>query len=167
MNITIDEAIKALNDGLVIGVPTDTVYGLSSLTEYGEKIYEVKNRDRAKKLVTILSDVSQINVTNQILLDKMKEVWPGPVTLIFDYEGEMTSFRIPDEPNLLNLINKLGKPIYTTSANISGKEPCLTRNEFISEFPEIGLLDEDLISVKSSIPSEIYVFENNKFERIR
>lgn len=167
MNINTDEAIKSLEAGLVIGVPTDTVYGLSSLKQFGSKIYEVKNRDKAKKLVTMLSDVNQIDVTNQILLQKMEEVWPGPVTLIFDYQGEMTSFRIPDEPNLLALLEKLGKPIYTTSANISGKDPCLTRDEFNSEFPNIGLLNEEYDSQKSTVPSEIYVFKNDKFERIR
>ncbi len=167
MNINTDEAIKSLEAGLVIGVPTDTVYGLSSLTQFGSRIYEVKNRDKAKKLVTMISDVNQIDVTNPILLAKMKEVWPGAVTLIFDYKGEMTSFRIPNEPNLLKLIDTLGQPIYTTSANISGEQPCLNRQQFEQTFPDIGLLNEELTSNRSSVPSEIYVFTNDKFERIR
>ncbi len=167
MDITIDEAIKRLCAGDVIGVPTDTVYGLSSLVEYGEKIYDVKKRESSKKLVTMISNQESLDVTDDILLEKMNEVWPGAVTLIFNHNNEMTSYRIPNEPNLLKLLDKLGKPIFTTSANISGQEPCLTREQFHQTFPNIGLLNEDVISSKSTIPSEIYIYDNNLFERIR
>lgn len=165
--MTIDEAISKLEAGLVIGVPTDTIYGLSSLVDYGDEIYEVKKRDKSKKLIRMISSIDSLNIQDQVLLDKMNEVWPGKVTLIFEYEGEMTSFRIPDEPNLLALLDKLGKPIYTTSANISGQEPVASRDEFFETFPNLGLLDEDMECEKSSVPSEIYIYKNAKFERIR
>lgn len=165
--MTIDEAISKLEAGLVIGVPTDTIYGLSSLVDYGDEIYEVKKRDKSKKLIRMISSIDSLNIQDQVLLDKMNEVWPGKVTLIFEYEGEMTSFRIPDEPNLLALLDKLGKPIYTTSANISGQEPVASRDEFFETFPNLGLLDEDMECEKSSVPSEIYIYKNTKFERIR
>ncbi len=165
--MTIEEAIIRLEAGEVIGVPTDTIYGLSSLIPYGEKIYEIKQRDKSKKLITMISSSDDLNITDQVLLKKMNEVWPGAVTLIFEYEGEMTSFRIPNEPNLLALLEKLGKPIYTTSANISGEDPVSSRDEFYSTFPKLGLVDEDMKCVKSSIPSEIYIYKNAKFERIR
>lgn len=167
MDLTIDEAIKQLNDGNVIGVPTDTVYGLSTLVDFGEKIYEVKNRDDSKKLITMIANTEDLDVNDAVLLSKMDDVWPGAVTLIFKQDGEMRSFRIPNEPNLLHLLKKLQKPIYTTSANISGQEPCKTREEFKRIFPNIGLLKEDVKSVKSEIPSEIYIYENKHFERIR
>lgn len=167
MDLTIEQAIIELKAGRVIGVPTDTVYGLSSLIPFGEEIYRVKNRDRSKKLVTMVSNERILNVVDPILLERMNLVWPGAVTLIFDYEGEMRSFRIPDEPNLLELLKSLDEPIYTTSANVSGNEPCLSREEFKQTFPNIGLLNEDVESVKSAIPSEIYIYKEEKFERIR
>lgn len=165
--MNIDQAISKLEAGQVIGVPTDTIYGISSLIPYGEKIYEIKHRDKSKKLITMISSIDQLNITDQVLLKKMNEVWPGAVTLIFEYEEEMRSFRIPNEPNLLALLNKLGKPIYTTSANISGEDPVSSREEFHVTFPKLGLVDEDLKCNKSSIPSEIYIYKNGKFERIR
>lgn len=165
--MTIDEAITRLEAGEVIGVPTDTIYGLSSLIPYGQKIYDIKQRDKSKKLITMISSVDDLNIQDQVLLNKMSEVWPGQVTLIFDYGGEMTSFRIPNEPNLLALLEKLGKPIYTTSANISGKDPVSSREQFHATFPKLGLVDEDIKCEKSSIPSEIYIYKNAKFERIR
>lgn len=167
MDLTIDQAIKKLKAGEVIGVPTDTVYGLSCLLPYSEELYRIKHREKSKKLITMISSISKLDINDEILLAKMKEVWPGRVTLIFEYNGEMTSFRIPDEPNLLELLEKLDEPIYTTSANISGMEPCANRQHFAREFPNQGLLAEEINSEKSSVPSQIYVYENCKFERIR
>lgn len=167
MNISVDEAITRLNNGEVIGVPTDTIYGVSSLREFGSEIYKIKQRDKSKKLITMISSIDQLTIEDDVLLEKMNEVWPGKVTLIFEYEGEMQSFRIPNEPNLLQLLEKLGKPIYTTSANISGCKPCQDRVQFEQTFSDIGLLNEEIKSTKSSIPSEIYVYKDTKFERIR
>lgn len=167
MDLTIEQAIACLTAGEVIGVPTDTVYGLSSLIPYGSKIYELKHRDHAKKLVTMIADSTEIIVEDKVLKQKMDESWPGAVTLIFNYDNEMRSFRVPDEPNLLMLLKQLKQPIYTTSANISGNEPCLTREQFKAEFPTVGLLNEDIFSDKSTIPSEIYIYKDEKFERIR
>ncbi len=167
MDIDIEQAIEMLLAGEVIGVPTDTVYGLSSLKMHGEKIFEVKMRDKTKKLVTMVSDGNLIKVEDEILKSKIKEVWPGAVTLIFEYNGEMTSFRVPNEPNLLALLQKLKQAIYTTSANISGEPPCLTRAQFKAQFPDIGLLKEPIRCEKSNVPSQIYIYQNNQFERIR
>lgn len=167
MDITLEEAINRLLNGEVIGVPTDTVYGLSSLQEYGHKIFEVKHRDQEKKLITMISSIADLEISDETLLAKMKEVWPGKVTLIFDVDGELTSYRIPDEPNLLKLLSEIGKPIFTTSANISGFKPCLTREEFKQIFPTIGLLEEKEKSQKSSVPSKIFIYDGNRFERIR
>lgn len=167
MDITVEEAIIKLNKGEAIGVPTDTVYGISTLCEHGNVLYDIKKRDKSKKLITMISSVDQINVDDEVLLKKMEEVWPGKVTLIFNYEGEMRSFRIPNEPNLLELLSKINKPIYTTSANVSGNEPVNTREEFKKEFPKLALLKEEVDSQRSNIPSEIYIYENKKFERIR
>lgn len=167
MDITLEEAIERLLNGEVIGVPTDTVYGLSSLRQYGHKIFEVKQRDHSKKLITMVNNVDELEISDNTLRLKMEEVWPGKVTLIYEVDGELTSYRIPNEPNLLRLLGELGKPIFTTSANISGSEPCLTREEFKQTFPTIGLLEETEKSQKSSIPSEIYIYDGNRFERIR
>lgn len=165
--MTVEEAVTSLNSGNVIGVPTDTIYGLSSLCEYGAKIYTLKARDSEKKLIRMVGRIEDIDIDDPILLAKMKEVWPGAVTLIFDYKGEMTSFRIPNEPNLLRLLKALDKPIYTTSANISGQSPVKSRAEFAQIFPSIRILNEDISTCKSNVPSEIYIYKNNQFERIR
>lgn len=167
MDITLEEAIKRLLNGEVIGVPTDTVYGLSSLRQYGHKIFEVKQRDHSKKLITMINSIDELEISDNTLRSKMQEVWPGKVTLIYEVDGELTSYRIPNEPNLLKLLGELGKPIFTTSANISGFDPCLTREKFKQTFPTIGLLEEKEKSEKSSVPSKIYIYDGNGFERIR
>lgn len=167
MDITINQAINQLLAGKVIGVPTDTVYGLSCLPDYADEIYRVKKRNQGKKIVTMVYDESFFEIDDPILKSRMGAVWPGPVTLIFQQNESMESYRIPNEPNLLNLLSALQLPIYTTSANISGEEPCLTREQFKREFPDIDLLIEEVPSLKTNIASEILVYKNGEFERIR
>lgn len=167
MTINIQQAIEQLQAGKVIGVPTDTVYGLSCLPQFSEQLFRVKNRNRGKKLVTMVYDQVSLQIDDVKLKQKMNEVWPGAVTLIFEYNQQMTGFRIPDEPNLLALLKELDSPLYTTSANISGESPCLTREQFMHVFPNIDLLEESNSIVKTNVASEIYIYKNEIFERIR
>lgn len=50
--INIDEAVKQLNQGNVVGIPTDTVYGLAATIDNIGKLYEIKHRDNNKRLFT-------------------------------------------------------------------------------------------------------------------
>ena len=49
--INIDEAVKQLNQGNVVGIPTDTVYGLATTIDNIDKLYEIKHRDSNKKII--------------------------------------------------------------------------------------------------------------------
>ena len=167
MKVDQKSAIKILKNGGVIGIPTDTVYGFASLKEYSDKIYEIKKRDKNKKLITMINSIDYFDNLDSFLLESMKLNWPGSTTYIFDYNNEMTSFRIPDEINLLNLLNELGCGILTTSANISGNEPCLTSFEFENTFPDVPLLEESIYTIKSGTPSTILLYNNNVLEKIR
>ncbi|MGL5021218.1 MAG: Sua5/YciO/YrdC/YwlC family protein [Mycoplasmatales bacterium] len=160
-------AIEILKNGGVIGIPTDTVYGFASLKEYGDKIYEIKKRDKNKKLITMINNIDYFSNLDDFLIESMKLNWPGSTTYIFDYKNEMTSFRIPDEINLLNLLNELECGILTTSANISGNKPCLTSFEFETTFPDVPLLEESIYTIKSGTPSTILLYNNKVLKKIR
>lgn len=172
MRVSTNEAIKLLRTGNVIGIPTDTVYGFCSLKADIEQIYEIKNRDRSKKLIQMIYSIEQIQklTTEEIpasVKQLMVEKWPGKTTIIFPINGELTSFRIPDEPNLLKLLKALDEPIYTTSANVSTEPACLTAAEFNDKFPTIELLDEEIEIEKSGVASEIIIYEKNEFKKVR
>ncbi len=131
----LNEIVNALNDGQIIAFPTDTVFGLGCLYDLKEailKIKEAKNRNLNKSLPMMCSGLDMIQkvaITNSKSESLIKELTPGALTLILKKKDDVPSFvtdgksniaiRIPDDPWILSLLNKLNKPMLVTSANIS------------------------------------------------
>lgn len=166
MVVSLKECSVLLKAGYVVGVPTDTVYGLASIDKYSYKIYNIKGRNKNKKLITMINDKNIFSHIDKKLYKKMIEKWPGNTTVIFEEFGKLNSYRIPNEENLLNLLSLTG-PLVTTSANSSGKAPCLTKEEFLQTFPNIPLLEEKQKTKKLSKPSDILLYNRGKFKKIR
>lgn len=169
MRINLDEAIKYISQGDVIGVPTETVYGLAASIDNPtaiEKIYTLKNRPRINPLI-IHAD-QQKNITPFIQTfpphyEALAEVfWPGPMTLILPVKTHLippivradlntAGFRIPNHPLTLELLKETG-PLVMPSANLSGRpsstEPMHIEEDFGSQFPVLdgGLCEKGLES---------------------
>ncbi len=99
-------------------VETDTVMGLISLNP--KLIYTIKNRQPQKKLIFFISSINQIPNFPSQYKKIITPYWPGSLTIIYNN----ISYRIPNHKKLINLI-KLTGPIYSSSANISGCNPCI------------------------------------------
>lgn len=167
MQVNMVKAIKLLIKGEVIGVPTDTVYGLAVKAQYIDKLYQVKRRDRNKKIVKLIPDMSYIVGADEELKAQMQEQWPGKTTYVYEVNKTLESFRIPNEPNILRLLREMDSYLYVSSANISGEPPCITSAEFEERFPNIPLLEEIESSEKDNKPSHVIIYKDKKFERIR
>ncbi len=136
--------IKSIKHGAVGVLPTDTIYGLvgsARLPETVERIYDIRQRDRNKPLIMLISSLEDLKYFH-IPLDKntkniLHRVWPGKVSVIlpcpskkFRYlHGGMNTlaFRFPDCKELVELVKRAG-PIVVPSANPSGLPPA--RNIF-------------------------------------
>lgn len=134
----IEHCADLLKNGEIIGMPTETVYGLacSALDENAiSKVFRVKGRPQDNPLIIhvasfkqMLPLVKNVPTITQILADKF---WGGPLTIIFDKSNlvpymataglETVAIRIPSHKVTLDLINKTGVPIAAPSANTSGK----------------------------------------------
>ena len=141
----IDSALKVLREGGVILYPTDTIWGLgcdATNPDAVARIFKIKNRPEAKSLVLLASDLDMVaryvKVIPNIAID-LVEVNDRPMTII--YPGAITSdvpdrhyiahnavaeagsvgIRIPMNEFCVELARKLGRPIVSTSANISGE----------------------------------------------
>ena len=131
-------AAKVLLSGEVIAFPTDTVYGLAALAgdlEAEGRIYQIKRRPASLPLTTMaatigaLGDLVRIDERARGLAERW---WPGPLTLVLPtLSGEPPTLgvRIPDHPAALALLRAVGRPIATTSANLSGAPPAMTADE--------------------------------------
>ena len=133
-NDTIQLASRSLQNGEVLVMPTDTVYGLVSLAEDEsavKKIFEKKNRPKTMPLIIFvrsLEEAKKIAEFNELDIILAKNFWPGPLTLILNkkkkkiYNGDKRlskiGIRIPRNKAMLSLLNNIKKPLATTSANL-------------------------------------------------
>ncbi len=134
----VDRAIEVLRRDGVIVYPTDTIYGLGcDVTSKAavERIRRIKGRDANKPMSFVCSDLVQVsryghvsNFAHRIL----KRFLPGPYTFVltatketprvFQSKQKTVGIRIPNHPVPLALVEQLGSPVVSTSANESDEE---------------------------------------------
>lgn len=135
----INEIIAVLNNDGVLLVPTDTVYGLAVKpeSEIGiEKLFQLKCRPKSVNLPIMVHSPQAIEELGVELSDDAKKLLnsdlvPGALTLALGFKNQPTkewlkgrdeiAVRIPDDKNLLNLLEKIG-PLLVTSANKHGNK---------------------------------------------
>lgn len=147
--MNIEKITKLLNEGKIVITPTDTIYGImgdSTNEEVIKKIYKIKKRPLNKPLILLMDSYEMIKKYTKNINDKeeklIKEFMPGLVTIILEKNGKVNNLitsntnyvgvRIPNNKELLEIINKLDKPIISTSANIS-EEISITNIEQIDK----------------------------------
>ena len=136
----IDELVYILKNDGVISVPTDTVYGLcgkiDSKKAY-EKLLDIKERPINKAFPIMCADekqVRKIGIVDKNVEKLISEFMPGPITLILEKNDKLDDYitnckntiavRIATTKALVELIRKVGTPIFMTSANKSGEPEC-------------------------------------------
>ena len=144
------------NDG-VISVPTDTVYGICARINSSKaylKLVSVKNRHSTKSFPVLCKDLEQIKsiaIVDDKALKLIKAFMPGPVTLVlnkrpdaFSYinnagtrETDEIAIRMISSIFLNKLIDKVGSPLFLTSANKSGMDVCRSLDEIEEECPTL------------------------------
>lgn len=150
----IDYAVKVLNQGGVVMYPTDTAYGLAADIESRQgikKIFKIKGRMKQKTLPLIGGALSMANKYvkwTPIGKKLAQKYWPGPLTLVLESrimnlesiisckhiikQGKI-AIRVPDNKIAQMISKKLGRPITSTSANVSGEPECYSVAEFLNQ----------------------------------
>lgn len=135
----IEEALKVLHSGGLILYPTDTVWGIGCDATNADavlKIYALKKRSDEKSMIVLLADekeiIKYVTQPDPKIFDYIKGVHK-PTTFI--YEGGIdlavnmiqddgtVAIRITNDAFCKQLIKRFGKPVVSTSANISGYPP--------------------------------------------
>lgn len=157
--VEINKTVEVLRKGGVILYPTDTVWGLgcdACNEEAVAKIYALKHRSDSKSLVLLASDLDMIaRYIKEIpeMAIQLVEVNDAPMTIIypdaFTGSGALApntvaddgtvGIRIPDNDFCKALCRKLGRPIVSTSANISGEATPRKYSEISQEI--VGAVD--------------------------
>jgi L-threonylcarbamoyladenylate synthase len=180
----IKNCLKVLEEGGIILYPTDTIWGIGCDATNPDavlKIYRLKQRLERKSLIILLDKsemlrhyVSNIPAIAWDLLEKIET----PLTIIYPEaknlannvvaEDGTIAIRIVKNEFCIKLIEEFGKPVVSTSANISGENPPLT---FRHISPEIingvdYVVDESIDQIHELKPSRIIKLEQNGEFRI-
>ena len=142
----IDRALRLLQEGGVVAVPTDTLYGLAAdafNAEAIERVFAIKDRPEGLALPVLLTDFDQLQQVAEDVPRQLRIVaeafWPGAMTLILKRNDALpprltagnptVAVRVPDHPVPRELARRMGRPITGTSANISGRPDPQTLEE--------------------------------------
>ena len=163
----IDELVNVLKNNGVISVPTDTVYGLCAMINSQEgykKLIEIKNRPENKAFPIMCANEEQIE-SIAVIDEKVKRIinlfMPGPITLVVKKKSNLPDYitngkdtialRMATSKVLKELIEKLGSPVFMTSANQSGKCTCKTLDEIEKTCPDLdGMLEGNIVFGEAS-----------------
>jgi L-threonylcarbamoyladenylate synthase len=133
----IQKAISTLNEGKVIAIPTETVYGLAA-NIYDENavnsIFKIKQRPNNNPLIVHIKSIEQlIEVACEIppiAVKLAQHFWPGALTLVLKKQKsildvissgkETVAVRVPNHLVTLDLLNNLNYPLAAPSANPFG-----------------------------------------------
>jgi tRNA threonylcarbamoyl adenosine modification protein (Sua5/YciO/YrdC/YwlC family) len=132
-------ALESLRGGLVVGLPTDTVYGIGAdpmRRDSVERLFLAKQRPEIKPIPILagsIADVRRIAVLDPAIVEEVERHWPGALTLILpkadglpewigNPQRNTVGVRVPDHPVTSALLAAAG-PLAVTSANLSGQPP--------------------------------------------
>lgn len=179
IGININKAAEILKRGGLVGIPTETVYGLAANAldvDAVLKIFEVKKRPQFDPLIIHLPTIASIKRYTKELPSKAVRLFeafsPGPLTILLEKREivpdlvtsglSTVAVRIPNHPLTLELLNRLDFPLAAPSANPFGYVSP-TRAEHVAK--QLGgdidyILDGGLCEV--GLESTIVGFENDR-----
>lgn len=148
MNRELEQSLEIIKKGGLLLYPTDTVWGIgcdATNAEAISKIFKLKQREESKALICLVSDFKMLNYyveeIPEVAYDILKYA-TKPTTIIYDNpiriaenlvaQDNTLAIRVTKDPFCKQLIQKLKRPLVSTSANVSG-EPTPRNFQEISE----------------------------------
>ncbi|RWY57413.1 L-threonylcarbamoyladenylate synthase [Mucilaginibacter gilvus] len=182
----VNKALKVLQDGGIILYPTDTIWGIgcdATNTEAVQKIFALKQREESKSMIVLIDNdnklQSYITEVPEIAY-QLIEFAENPLTLVMPGARNLSpaliaddgsvGIRVSNHPFCQQLIQRLRKPIVSTSANISGQPSpeyfAKIDHDIIDGVDYVVDIDQHSMEKKS--PSTIMRLDpNGSFEFIR
>lgn len=146
----ISVAADLLRRGEVVGIPTETVYGLAANAYNPDairRIFAAKGRPQDNPLIVHIADVQQINDIAAEVPAQARQLadafWPGPLTIILPKQDTIPlvtsgglntiGIRFPRHPLAQQIIQAAGVPLAAPSANLSGRPSTTTAQHVIED----------------------------------
>ncbi|WP_047788735.1 L-threonylcarbamoyladenylate synthase [Tenacibaculum mesophilum] len=166
----ISEILFFLKKGSTILYPTDTVWGVgcdATNEEAVKKVYKLKNREESKSLIILVDSIEMLQNYIENIPEKAFEILKTsdkPTTIIYNSPKGLApntiavdntiAIRIPKDEFCIQLIREFGKPIVSTSANVSGEPTPKSFLEISEEIKQnvdfVVKVNIDKVSTKAS-----------------
>lgn len=163
----IEKIVQILKNDGIISIPTDTVYGICARINSKvahDKLIKAKERPINKSFPVMCENEEQIKsiaIADQKAEKLIKTFMPGPITIVLRKKEELPNYitngkdtiaiRMATSKTIEEIINKLGSPIFMTSANQSGKKECTNLEEIEKNCPLLdGMIEGTVIFSKGS-----------------
>ncbi|MDG2139660.1 MAG: L-threonylcarbamoyladenylate synthase [Flavobacteriales bacterium] len=167
----VENSLKILQKGGVILYPTDTIWGIgcdATNKAAVKKIYQLKKRAKNKALIILIAEYTNIyKLVDQVSPNAYKQMHQNkPTTVIFDNvkniaqeilaDDKSAAIRLANDEFCQKLIIKLGQPLVSTSANISGGDNPKRFSDINKELIEnvdyiVNLRHDEIMDTPSSI----------------
>jgi L-threonylcarbamoyladenylate synthase len=178
------DLLQRLQQGGLVGFPTDTVYALAADPRQGrglEALYEIKGRPSVKAVALLAQDIAMIEhwalmtAENIRVVEKLDSARPGLLTFIVPAsaaaprgvvrEGKI-AFRLPKSRTPLFILRELGAPVAATSLNRSGAPAAVLFEEIEPFFKRQCLVIPDLHGEVTGVASTVVDLSRPNFVQI-
>lgn len=153
IEVALRATIMHLHAGLVLGYPTETVYGFGGAVDDAsvDALVKLKGRPPGKPFLLLIAGSEMLTRFDLHLTPSASELaarhWPGPLTLVLPGGERRVPARLrgpeggiavrwSSHPALVRLIQAYGEPITSTSANRPRVPPAMTATEIVEQWPE-------------------------------
>jgi tRNA threonylcarbamoyl adenosine modification protein (Sua5/YciO/YrdC/YwlC family) len=178
-------AAEQIQAGKVLGMPTDTFYGLAAdpfNLRAVERVYEIKSRSRHKPLSLLIENVDQAEDFARPLPDDFhllaRRFWPGPLTMIVPAASQLplkvtantgnVALRVPSAEIPLAVVRAAKIPITATSANLSGAAECSTAEQVRDQLQDrISLIVDGGVSPRAALSTIVHFNQDGSWEVLR
>jgi len=182
----IEKAVKVLKEGKTILYPTDTIWGIgcdATNAKAVDKIYKIKRREKGKSMIILLDSAEKLqNYVEKVpaIVYDLIEQTQTPLTIIYQNAKNLAKNLTPEDNSIAirivkgefcnEMIKRFGKPVVSTSANLSGAPSPLSFNDVAEEI--VNQVDHVVHVFKDRIRSTkaskiIKLEENGLFKVIR
>ncbi len=171
----IQRAIKVINDGGIVIFPTDTAFGIGCRIDDKkavQRLFKIRRRPETKATPVLVSSLEMANeywqeVPDGVIEKLIKPFWPGALTIVLPCKtglipslvrggGDTLGLRMPDQENILKIINEVGVPVLGTSANFAGEQ---TPYKFEDLDPELIKLVDFVLQGECSVKNASTVID--------
>ncbi len=180
----IDSAVAALSRGEVIGLPTETLFGLAADPVNSlamAQIVRLKQRPPEKGFIVLVGNQEQLDQLilppSPLALQLMARFWPGPLTLVLPARPELSTLitghtgyvavRISPAPQVVALLALWRRPLISTSANPAGEPTPQTAEQVRRLWPTENLLVLDGVISADAHPSTVLQVDGAEAQLLR